>query len=311
VIPFLNEGDEVANTVASIKATAVTDPCITLINDASTDGYDYKSVAEKYGCRYVHNAERLGVAESRNKGVRESQTPYFLLLDGHMRFYEHGWDERLVKLLDENPRSVLCGQTKRLGKNIADEVVAQKNDKKVFGAFMNMALQDGLGVKWNNIDIATYSNLIEVPCILGAAYACSKAYWERIHGLNCLIFYGLDEQLLSIKVWREGGRCLLVKDWEVGHLYRDNFPYEVPNEGFAYNRLFILELLFPYSIKKDFFACFRLMAGVGFEKAYALLRTRYVDVKAEKNYLNSIFQHDIDCFLTINRKVVMANGAQR
>ncbi|MDR0710802.1 MAG: glycosyltransferase [Prevotellaceae bacterium] len=117
IIPFLNEGEEVERTVASIKETTVANPCITLINDASTDGYDYKSVAEKYGCRYVHNAERLGVAASRNLGVRESQTPYFLLLDGHMRFYESGWDERLVKLLDENPRSVLCSQTKWLEKD--------------------------------------------------------------------------------------------------------------------------------------------------------------------------------------------------
>jgi glycosyltransferase involved in cell wall biosynthesis len=311
VIPFLNEGEEVANTVASIRATTVTDPCITLINDASADGYDYAGVAEKYGCRYVKNAERLGVAESRNKGVRESQTPYFLLLDGHMRLYEQGWDERLVKLLDENPRSVLCAQTRKLSKNaVNNAVVEEHNRKTTFGAFINMMPNGNLGAKWSTVDAAPYSNLCEIPCILGAAYACSKVYWKYLNGLSGLLFYGWDEQLLSIKVWREGGRCLLVKDLEVGHLYRQSFPYEVYGVTSLYNRLFVLELLFPYSIKKDFFAYFKSRSRVNFEESFMLLKNRYADIKAQKDYLNDIFETSIDCFLAMNEKIRVANSAQ-
>jgi glycosyltransferase involved in cell wall biosynthesis len=310
IIPFLNEGEEVEHTVESIKSTATTTPCIMLINDASTDAFDYEAAAQKHGCRYLHNVERLGVAASRNKGVKKCETPYFLLLDGHMRFYENGWDMRLVKLLEENPRSVLCGQTRRLEKD-ADGNVIQAGGKRIsYGAYLSVAAIDGLKVIWNAVDITPYSTLSEVPCILGAAYACSKDYWEYLNGLNGLLYYGMDEQLISIKVWREGGRCLLVKNWEIGHIYRSQFPYEVPNKELIYNRLFILELLFPYSIKKDFFSHFKRVYGKEFEQALELMRSNYTTIKEQRDYLNSIFENWIDYFLVLNEKVADINGTK-
>ena len=311
IIPFLNEGEEVERTVASIRETSVANPCIVLINDASNDGYDYKSVAEKYGCRYVKNDERLGVAESRNLGVRESSTPYFLLLDGHMRFYEHGWDERLVRLLDENPRSVLCGQTKWLEKDENGSVVEVEYSRQPLGAYIDMSTSEALKAKWNPVDMAPYANLMEIPCILGAAYACSKTYWEQLKGLEGLLLYGMDEQLLSIKVWLEGGQCLLVKDWVVAHIYRKNAPYKIENIEFFYNKLFLLELLFPYSIKKDFFDYAQKARRDTFAIAYAMLRERHAAIKAQQKYLHSIFENGIGYFLALNEKFGAANDAQR
>lgn len=310
VIPFLNEGNEVANTVASIRATTVTDPCITLINDASVDGYGYEEVAQKYGCRYVENAERLGVAASRNLGVRESQTPYFLLLDGHMRFYENGWDERLVKLLNENPRSVLCGQTKWLDKE-DDGTVTLKKIPTPYGAYVKTALNETLTACWSVVDMSPCGNLSEIACILGAAYACSKDYWEYLRGLDGLLYYGVDEQLLSAKVWSEGGRCLLVRDWEVGHVYRQQAPYKMEQMELFYNKLFMLELLFPYDMKKDFFAYARIANKAIYTEAYNLLKKRYAALKAQRKYLSSIFEKDISYFWAINQKVENANGVQR
>lgn len=53
IIPFLNEGEEIANTLSSIQDTATGMPAILLINDASTDGYNYRTVAEQYNCEYI------------------------------------------------------------------------------------------------------------------------------------------------------------------------------------------------------------------------------------------------------------------
>jgi Glycosyl transferase family 2. len=64
-----------------------------------TDKFDYKFIANKYPCIYVKNKERLGVAKSRDLGVSMSNTEYFLLLDGHMRFYDKGWDIQLLEYL--------------------------------------------------------------------------------------------------------------------------------------------------------------------------------------------------------------------
>lgn len=68
IIPFLNEGTEIGNTILSIRETCVGHPYILLINDASTDGYNYLSVAQQHGCQYIHHQERKGIAASRNEG---------------------------------------------------------------------------------------------------------------------------------------------------------------------------------------------------------------------------------------------------
>lgn len=90
-----------------------------------------------------------------------------------------------------------------------------------------------------HIDLEPFNSLIEVLCVIGTPYACSSEYWKLINGLDGLITYGTEEELLSLKVWLEGGRCLLLRDWVVGHIYRDEFPYEVPRVDVVYNRLFV------------------------------------------------------------------------
>lgn len=46
IIPFLNEGAEIEQTIIEIKRTAGESVDIVLVNDASTDGYDYVSIAK-------------------------------------------------------------------------------------------------------------------------------------------------------------------------------------------------------------------------------------------------------------------------
>ena len=309
IIPFLNEGNEIENTVVSIRETAVTNPVILLVNDGSDDNFDYESVAVDHNCLYIKNEKRLGSAAARDTGVAACETPYFLMLDGHMRLYEKGWDEKLIKLLAKNPRSILCGQTRVLKRNEEDDTVIRNEviQRVTYGAYLNMEKEGLLGVKWNCANRIPHSDLVEIPCVLGAAYACNKDYWQRLLGLKGLLYYGLEEQLMSIKVWLEGGQCLLVKDFVVGHLYRKTFPYEVPNTESFYNRLFLLELLFPYSIKNDFFAQYQLVYTAQFKKAFTLLQNRYPEIKAQKDYLSTVFQNGMDYFLALNEKIQMLN----
>lgn len=79
IIPFLNEKYEVENTLQSIRLHSTDDIEIILINDASDDGFDYRCIAEKYGAKYIENPNRLGVAASRDLGVKLCQTPYFFV----------------------------------------------------------------------------------------------------------------------------------------------------------------------------------------------------------------------------------------
>lgn len=86
IIPFLNEGEEVDNTLKNIMRNGGSEAEILLINDASDDGFDYEGVIQKYNVGYIKHKRRLGVAASRDEGVEYCRTPFFLLLDGYMRF---------------------------------------------------------------------------------------------------------------------------------------------------------------------------------------------------------------------------------
>lgn len=201
IIPFLNEGDEIRNTVLSIKSTATGNPCILL-------------------------------------GIGLCSTDYFLLLDGHMRFYESGWDERLIKLLQRHPECILCGQTRKLEKDGSGNVISLEH-RTCYGAYIEMGSDGLFKTSWcyTNPQPANNDTCVEIACILGAAYAGSKDFWLRLHGLSGLMYYGGDEELLSTKVWSIGGKCLLVKDWMTGHIYRSSFPYEVQSKELFYKYL--------------------------------------------------------------------------
>jgi glycosyltransferase involved in cell wall biosynthesis len=244
VIPFLGEGDEVEKTVASIKATATGSPAIILINDGSTDGYDYRSVADRYGCRYVEHATRQGVAASRDEGVQLAETPCVLLLDAHMELYGSGWDKRIVALLKERPRAVLCSRSEPLTDDRKLKHAA--GGKKSGGALLDLSQpRYAFKAKWSYTDSAPDIPLAPIGCILGAAYAVRRDYYLKLHGLHGLRSYGFDEELLSLKVRMSGGECLLVKDWTTGHIYgrKARRAFVIYTRDSLYNQLMIMELL--------------------------------------------------------------------
>lgn len=91
IIPFLNEGEEVVMTIKSVRETAGDLVDVITINDCSTDGFPYRERLQPYSVTYLENEVRMGVAASRDYGINYCAAPYFLLLDGHMRFYDAAW----------------------------------------------------------------------------------------------------------------------------------------------------------------------------------------------------------------------------
>jgi glycosyltransferase involved in cell wall biosynthesis len=294
IIPFLNEGIEVERTVQSIRETAGLSISIILINDCSSDGYDYKAVSERYNCRYVQHSERKGVAGSRDAGVEMCQTPYFLLLDAHMEFYKKGWDMEISSLLQENPESILCCQT--LALNASREPTKPTS---TFGACLSLDRDSIFKCTWNYSDPDPEASVVPVPIILGGAYAASKAYWQHLHGLKGLINYGVDEELISMKCWTEGGRCLLLKNLVAGHIYRAKFPYLVKNDYVLHNKIFVAELFFDGEAKETVLSRIKKYYGeVLFTQVYDSMNRGLLD--AEREYLTSISRKNLAHFLFKN-----------
>ena len=308
IIPFLNEGEEVRNTVASAREQAAANVDIMVINDASDDGYDYRAELEPYGVTYIRNKERIGVAASRDLGVKLCTTPYFLLLDAHMRFYESRWPGRITELLDKDDRCILCCQTRYLSKNLqTGEVIDASKSVTSFGAYMPCVRGNYLpDIRWNSVETCPGKDIEPVGCILGAGYAGSKRYWQYLRGLEGLLYYGSDESYISMKVWREGGRCLLLKDTVIGHIYRNTSPFRHFSEAEVYNHLWIASLLFPPSWRCLSMATALYKDRKTFRQAYGLLKKNETLYKELRSYYQSIFTVPFKNLLPLHRKITSA-----
>lgn len=299
IIPFLNEKEEVRNTVKSLRENSDYDFDIILINDCSTDGYDYKKVAEDFGTKYIEHSERMGVAASRDEGVDVCDTEFFLFLDAHMRVYQRDWGEILVRELEKDPKSLFCASTLSLDKDGMPNV-------ENLGYGSRIDFQD-LNAPWmTDKDDKSDDRIIDIPCVMGASYACSKSYWLHLDGLNGLKSYGLDEQLISIKVWLDGGRCRLLKDIKFGHIFRAAMPvpYEIRPKGFFKNILFVTELFFGFEMKLRILNEYRAERGAQFvsEIINELVENDEHFILDRKQYYNSIFPYPIERVIDINNR---------
>lgn len=310
IIPFLNEGNEVENTLNSIRMTVGDKVDIIIINDASTDSYDYLSVAKKYNASYIKNRKRKGVAASRDYGVSLINTPYFLLLDAHMRFYQNDWAELIVEELDKNSQVLLCCDSKVLKRDNTGEINAPEGPQ-LFGATINFQRDKMmLNSEWSSFEKMPESSVEDIACVLGAGYAASKCYWQYLRGLEGLVHYGSDEAYISLKVWMAGGKCRLLKNIKIGHLYRPQAPYSIESIDTIFNKLWIAELLLPFQYKIRVFGALSYNNPRCFKEAFRLLKKKHKKVNELKEYYSKIFKISFDKILELNKKQYIKSSEQ-
>ena len=308
ILPFLNEGSEVEKTLDSIIEHTKEDVEIILINDSSNDGYDYMTVSKKYGAKYIVNKERHGVARCREIGIASSETKYFLLLDAHMRVYDNRWYSILMKALKKETTTLFCLQSKVL-LNICG-IIKESESVPAYGAFIEMTpnVEQFLSVSWNTKTVLgnetkVSNQIVEIPCVLGAGYACNKKYWNSIHGLKGLRNYGLDEQFISLKVWLSGGKCKLLNNIVFGHVYRSIAPYNINGVDILYNKLFLSKVLLPPDYGVAYEKYLRKNHAKEYKECCRLLVIDEELILQERDYFDQMRVRSLDEFLKINNKV--------
>lgn len=315
IITFLNEGKELEHTLAGIRQSVADAVDIIVINDGSYDGYSYGEMVALYKAYYIVNRHRLGVAASRDLGVTLCQTPFFLLLDAHMRFYDGCWVDRIVRELSENDRQIICCQCRCLFKDITTDLIFERKDQPIaFGAFSPFAKNDiWPDIAWNYKEFSQKRKSEDVPTILGAAYAASKTYWQRLGGLRGLRNYGADEQFISIKAWREGGNCTLLKDVVIGHIFREQAPYKIMSSELVFNLILIAKLTFPVEMY-----CETVATSIIKNRKATLETLDYFEehkgkLKELNDYFESIFVRDMEDIIPMHtiRREYDSNAAKK
>ncbi|CAK7040871.1 MAG: hypothetical protein PEPC_01741 [Peptostreptococcus russellii] len=292
IITFLNEKGEVFNTLDSIIGHTNDPIDIIVINDCSNDGYDYDTRIKDYNVIYIKNPIRLGVAESRNVGVKKCRTSHFLLLDAHMRMYDDNW----VKIMDDTVtmygESLYCFQTKHLY-YMKDNPNLMTSESHTLGARIDLYTLEPQWIKCYDTIIQTTN----IPCVLGANYLCSTKLWEFIKGLTGLQQYGLDETFLSFKAWIWGFKCFINPSVTIGHIYRSEAPYVMTNISFNYNKVLIAELLLPMSMKNNVYNILTPNQRREIDKIY---KSQSETILELSDYFNLLPYPDYNSFYSIN-----------
>lgn len=307
IITFCNEGVEIEKTVNSIRATA-NNVNILLINDSSTDNYDYESIAKLYDCKYITTPTNLGVAEARNFAINNCDTEYFVILDGHMRFYDDAWDDKLLAYLKKHKKSIICSCSSIISTSEEGEYFNEKGTENTSlgkGAVVEFTKPNQLFAAKQVLTSFTKKELIKIPCILGAVYASNKTWWNYIGGLKGLVSYGGDESLLSIKTFLAGGYCYLINDWAVGHVYRTNYPYNKPKIKELFNILYLIKLFAPNNKVKQLVKTYKNCIGDNnFDEISKLFNQNIKEFNKIKKHLTSISVKSFNDFIKFNAEYI-------
>ena len=307
IIPFLNEREEVIQTVQSVRDTAGNSVDIIVINDCSINDFPYGQLLEPYGVNYIVNTIRIGAALSKEKGVRLCTTPYLILLDAHMRILTDNWVDIVLDAIEANPNRLLCCQSLPL-KKLSDGTIEPENTK-TSGAYLSYnKIQNIPGIRWNyNLNLSKD----DIPCILGAGYVASKEYWHKLRGLEGLIHYGCEEQYLSIKAWREGGGCQILHRVIIGHIYRkNNMPYHIHGYQYVYNYIAIAKTLLPLSeLSMSLSVARKLNSHYAYDAIRLLLENRSILNNELSTYYNSMLNNGMSFYniRKINNQYALAD----
>lgn len=154
--------------------------------------------------------------------------------------------------------------------------------------------------KWIRDNLWDKQSIVDVPCVLGACYAATKEYWNYLKGYEGLQFYGCEEAYISMKAWLEGGRCRLLKSIEIGHLFKDIFLFNMERNELFYNKLLIIQTLFPEKYVRKYIRALKAMNYVEYVHAKDQFDLNYEQILSLKSYYKDIFTVEFDDFLKFN-----------
>ena len=222
VIPALNEGANLIDTVACVRAhSGDPAPQIIVVDDGSTDGAPQRLAArfaDDEGVRVV-NGPREGIARARNAGAAVASGEVVVFLDGHCHV-PPGWLAALVA-------------------PFADPAVAMTGP-----AFASIRdpLAVACGVTWADASLGNVWLPAEtagpVPFHIGACQAVRAKTFAEVGGFDSgMTRWGSEDIELCLRLWLLGHEVHAAPASRVHHLFRTSRPYEVDAALIFYNHL--------------------------------------------------------------------------
>jgi GT2 family glycosyltransferase len=221
VIPVLNEGKAMIETINAIEATSDLPKEIVVVDDGSTDGCCEELRASGYKRRMdvvLVTQKRRGVAEARNLGASIARQPFIVFLDGHC-CVQSGWLSSLMDVLEKRTHTVAC------------PAIRDGREPHYVGCGATLVGQ-GLRYRWLPVQAERPT---EVGIIPGGCMALSRELFKDLGEFDRMKHYGFEDVEFCFRAWRLGAALLAVPTARVEHVFRGAQPFDVPQASFIYN----------------------------------------------------------------------------
>lgn len=209
IIPIHNEGANIYNTIENIKKnTFDRNYEIIVIDDGSTDG-NYSNLS-KLGVKFI-KTRRNGVSRARNLGAKMAKGNFLVFLDSHMSL-SPDWLPKLTDKVEE------------FGECLVTPVIYNKNkpERKGYGLTIKSWLLDTEWLQKKN------DSSYEIPIAGLACVATTKKFFNQIGGFDSgMKMWGAEQEEICIRSWLYGFPVMIEPRVEIGHFFRDVFPYKI------------------------------------------------------------------------------------
>ncbi|VDP29157.1 unnamed protein product [Soboliphyme baturini] len=209
---------------------------ILLVDDFSDNGLGIEKV------RLIRNSKREGLMRSRIIGVEAAQSKILVFLDSHCECTK-GWLEPLLERILEDSTVVVSPvidvidletfeylpvYTALIGGTKYPTFATSKRCFQGFGWDLNFQFGKLTGEQLNH-HMQNSDAPIPTPAIAGGLFAIDKSWFERLGKYDDeMELWGGENLEFSFRVWMCGGRLEIIPCSHVGHVYRIEFPYELP-----------------------------------------------------------------------------------
>jgi GT2 family glycosyltransferase len=222
VIPALNEGQNLIDTVSAVRANSgELDPEVVVVDDGSTDGAPQRIAgrfADDPRVRVV-DGPRLGIAQARNEGAWAASGSIVVFLDGHC-YVPEGWLAPLIEPF-ENAEVGMTGPA-----------FASIRDARISACGITWA-DASLSNVWLSRDTAG-----PVPFHIGACQAVRADLFAEVGGFDRgMTRWGSEDIELCLRLWLLGHEVHATPSSLVYHLFRTTRPYDVDPLLIVYNHL--------------------------------------------------------------------------
>lgn len=178
----------------------------------------------------LRHTERMGLTKSKTEGGNIATGDVIMFLDAHVK-PEKDWYGSILENINTNYRRVVVPLIPKLNESTWEVDYAAIGIKMMFDWSLRFDwFDDG-----NDF----------VPCMSGGLFAISTSWWHESGEYDYdMRMWGSENVEQSIRIWLCGGEIVVARNSTIGHLFREQFPYNINYTEMVLNKVRTVETWF-------------------------------------------------------------------